>query len=506
MFEENFSSISWWGLYARPQKPPDRAFTTAISGARSNFETMEDRAKYLVHADLVADGVVERNDVVGAVFGQTEGLLGDDLDIRDLQDSAKVGRLDVEVESENGQSYGHLTVASNLDRVETAIFAASLEAIERIGPCRATVEVQKIEDVRAAKRREIVDRAKQLLATSFDEGVLDSDEILTEVRESVRAGRITEYEGLPAGPHVETSEAIVVVEGRSDVLTLLRYGIKNAIGVEGTNVPDAVADLTHDRTTTVFLDGDRGGDLILEELKQIGAVDYVARAPAGTSVEDLTHAQVDAALRNKRPADIAPETTTAMTDGSRTEAAPDAAGAGGTPAGSGTSPGSGPPTDGGPAADDGAGADGGATAGTPDAGATQESKPSSDAAAATPGAVETEQAAEQSGETPLDDADAVPAATESLTIAEHTREVEGSDLARLLDGDGGILDTVPADAAFDAVETATEVPVAVVVDARVEQRLVDVAAQRGVSRLVGSELGDFVKQPVGVRVLSFDDL
>ena len=472
---------------------------------------MEDRAKYLVHADLVADGVVERNDVVGAVFGQTEGLLGDDLDLRDLQDSAKVGRLDVEVESENGQSYGRLTVASNLDRVETAIFAASLEAIERIGPCRATVEVQRIEDVRAAKRREIVDRAKQLLATSFDEGVLDSEEILTEVRESVRAGRITQYEGLPAGPHVETSEAIVVVEGRSDVLTLLRYGIKNAIAVEGTNVPDAVADLTHERTTTVFLDGDRGGDLILEELKQIGAVDYVARAPAGTSVEDLTHAQVDAALRNKRPADVAAETVTAMTDGSSAETTPDATGGGGTQAGGGTSPGSGTSTESRTMAessapvDDGAGADGGAVAGTPDSGAVPETDPPSDAAAATAGAVEADPVAEQAEDSTSGE-DAVPTGADSLTIAEHAREAEGSDLARLLDGDGGILDTVPADAAFDAVESATEVPVAVVVDARIEQRLVDVAAQRGVSRLVGSELGDFVKQPVGVRVLSFDDL
>ena len=38
---------------------------------------MQDTAKYLIHADITTDGVVERSDVVGAVFGQTEGLLGD---------------------------------------------------------------------------------------------------------------------------------------------------------------------------------------------------------------------------------------------------------------------------------------------------------------------------------------------------------------------------------------------------------------------------------------------
>jgi len=437
---------------------------------------MEDRAKYLVHADLVADGVVERNDVVGAVFGQTEGLLGDDLDIRDLQDAAKVGRMDVTVESENGQSYGHLTIPSSLDRVETAIFAASLEAIERIGPCRADVEVQHIEDVRAAKRREIVDRAKQLLATAFDDGVLDSDEIVREVRESVRAGTVTEYEELPAGPHVETSEAIVVVEGRADVLTLLRFGIKNAIAVEGTNVPDAVADLTKDRTTTAFLDGDRGGDLILEELKQTAAVDYVARAPAGTSVEDLTHAQVDAALRNKRPVGESTESVTAMTDGSTGEA----------PTRSET----------GPTAN---GSERTRTAATP-------ASPAADASAAS-GHAGTPDSDPESGDptgTTAESATSV-ADTEPLSIREHATEVDGSDTARLLDVDGALMETVPAADAFGALEAASQVPTAVVLDGRVEQRLVDVAAQRGVSRLVGTSVGEFVKQPVGVRVLSVDD-
>ncbi|MEF8855925.1 MAG: DNA primase DnaG, partial [Haloplanus sp.] len=224
---------------------------------------MDDTAKYLIHASIAADGVVERSDVVGAVFGQTEGLLGDELDLRDLQQSSKVGRIDVQIDSENGQSFGRITIASSLDKVETAILAASLETIDRVGPCQASVEVTNIEDVREAKRRQVIDRAKELLAGSFDESVMDSSKILEEVRESVRIEDITEYHGLPAGPRVADSDAIIVVEGRADVLTLLQYGIKNAIGVEGTNVPDPVADLTEDRTVTAFLDGDRGGELIL---------------------------------------------------------------------------------------------------------------------------------------------------------------------------------------------------------------------------------------------------
>ena len=283
---------------------------------------MQDTEKYLIHAAITADGVVERSDVVGAIFGQTEGLLGDDLDLRDLQQSSKVGRIDVEIDSQNGQSFGTVTIASTLDRVKTAILAASLETITRVGPCRATVEVTDIEDVREAKRRAVVERAKELLSESFDESMMSSSEILDEVKESVRIEDISEYEGLPAGPRVDESDAVVVVEGRADVLTLLRYGIKNAVGVEGTNVPDAVAALTQERTTTAFLDGDRGGRLILRELTQVGDVDHVAFAPEGHSVEDLDRHEVFAALRGKDPIDVVETDPSRPADADDTEGEP----------------------------------------------------------------------------------------------------------------------------------------------------------------------------------------
>jgi DNA primase len=261
---------------------------------------MDGTSKYLIHADITAAGVVERSDVVGAVFGQTEGLLGDELDLRDLQDSQKVGRIDVEINSEGGRSHGSITVASGLDRVETAILSAALETIEQVGPCRAEITVTEIEDRRSAKRREIVDRATELL-TTFDEQAVRTEDIVERVRQRVRVADITTYEGLPAGPNVAQSDAIVVVEGRADVLQLLQHGVKNAIAVEGTDVPDTVTALTTDRTVTAFLDGDRGGDLILEELAQVGDIDYVAAAPRGQSVEDLSRETVMAALRDKVP-------------------------------------------------------------------------------------------------------------------------------------------------------------------------------------------------------------
>ncbi len=256
--------------------------------------------KYLVHAKIETSGVAERPDVVGAIFGQTEGLLGDELDMRELLKTGRMGRIKVNISSTQGKSSGMITIPSSLDRVETSIIAAALETIDRVGPCEATIKVERIEDVRDAKRKFIVGRAKEILEL-VGEAAPETQEIAKQVKESVRLEEIAEYEDLPAGPGVRDSDAVIIVEGRADVLNLLRAGIRNVIAIEGTSVPKAVIDLSKDKTVTAFLDSDRGGDLILKELLQVADIDFVTRPPQNRSVEDLTRKEVIKALRNKVP-------------------------------------------------------------------------------------------------------------------------------------------------------------------------------------------------------------
>jgi DNA primase len=259
--------------------------------------------KYLIKAKIFTDGVVEKPDVVGAIFGQTEGLLGDELDLRDLQKGGKIGRIEVEIDSKKGRTEGHVLIPSGMDQVETSILAASLETIDRIGPCKAKVEVESLEDVRIQKRNKITERAEQLYKKMMEGSKGVSESIVQSVREQVEKGEIISFgeEKLPAGPALKDSDSIIVVEGRSDVLNLLKYGIKNTIAVQGTDIPKTVQNLSRERTVTVFLDGDRGGDLILKEMLQVAEVDFVARAPPGTEVEELTYKQIVKALRYKTP-------------------------------------------------------------------------------------------------------------------------------------------------------------------------------------------------------------
>ncbi|MDS0294220.1 DNA primase DnaG [Halogeometricum luteum] len=491
---------------------------------------MDDTAKYLIHAAITADGVVERSDVVGAIFGQTEGLLGEELDLRDLQQSSKVGRIDVQIESENGQSFGSVTIASSLDKVKTAILAASLETITRVGPCQSDVRVTDIEDVREAKRREVVDRAKELLSSSFDDSVMTSTEILDEVKESVRVEDITEFEGLPAGPRVHDSDAIVVVEGRADVLTLLRYGVKNAVGVEGTNVPDAVAELTRDRTVTAFLDGDRGGELILRELSQVGDVDYVAFAPDGRSVEDLQRHEVMSALRSKVAFEMLPaegDVREAATDGPVPEG--DAADP---PRESQTTESAAPTSE---TRSDGPGVGGGsvtverlgegASAEATDAASTEsESGPTPRDTASGNGATSVVTEATDAGDGAVEagDSDAGSAEPETepetgpqdeaeprpQSLREHVREVveAESGTVRFLDEELATVEERDAAEAFDAIRDAATPPHTVVLDGVFDQRLADVSAQRGVGHAVAASTGEFVKKPVSVRVLTAEQL
>ena len=259
--------------------------------------------KYLIHAQITANGIVEKPDVVGAVFGQTEGLLSNDLDLRELQRTGRIGRIQVNIHSNSGRAKGEIVIPSSLDRVETAILAASLETINRVGPCEAEIHTTKVEDVRAVKREQVVNRAKEIYKKMVESVGPTSVRMIEEVREAMRVHEISEYgeDRLPAGPSIHTSDAIIVVEGRSDVLNLLKYGIKNTVAVEGVSVPRSIGELSKKRTTTAFVDGDRGGELILKELLQIGEVDYITRAPKGKEVEDLEKDEVLVALRDKVP-------------------------------------------------------------------------------------------------------------------------------------------------------------------------------------------------------------
>ncbi len=403
-----------------------------------------DTTKYLIHAEIVADGVVERPDVVGAIFGQTEGLLGDDLDLRELQKTGRIGRIEVRIESKSGKSFGEIRVPSSLDKIETAILAAALETIERVGPCSAKIKVVKIEDVRASKRRKIVERAKDILRDLFEEPEIESEKIADLVRQAIRTEEIIEYgdEKLPAGPAIDGSDAIIVVEGRADVLNLLKHGIKNVIAVEGTNIPKAIVDLSKRKTVTAFLDGDRGGDLILKELLQVADIDYVARAPEGKGVEDLTQKEIVKSLRNKIPV----EQVHVIKH-------------------------------------------------------KEEKKESKESKA------EKEEISKEKEEVKIEEKEEVLERSNiTVILKKHKEEVEGNLKARLLDSNFEVVKEVPVRDLVKLLKSNNVKAQGIVFDGVITQRVVDLAAKRNISLLVGVKIGSVVKVPSNVNIMTFDQI
>ncbi len=258
-------------------------------------------SKYIIHASIEIEGVVDRPDVIGAIFGQTEGLIGSDLELRELQRSGRIGRIEVNVDTRSGKTQGSIVVPSSLDKAETSIIAASLEIIQRIGPCNARIKVSKIEDVRISKRKFVVERAKELLRIMLDGVIPDSQELADEVAYSVRVMEITSFgkDRLPAGPAVDESDEVIVVEGRADVLNLLKHGFKNVIAINGTSIPQTIIDLSKNKELILFVDGDRGGKLIIKELMGVADVDFVTIAPDGKEVEEITKKEIHKCIRSK---------------------------------------------------------------------------------------------------------------------------------------------------------------------------------------------------------------
>jgi DNA primase len=247
--------------------------------------------------------VVEKPDVIGAVFGQTEGLFGQELDLRELQKSSRIGRIEITLRSKQDMTKGTITIPTSLDRVSTALIAASLESINRVGPCSAKVTLKKIEDIRESRRKLIIDRAKEILHKWTIESMPSVDEIFKEVAETLKIAKVEKYgpDGLSAGPEINSSKEIIIIEGRADIINLMRCGMNNVIALDGAKIPQTIINLSKEKEVTAFLDGDRGGDLILKELLQVAKIKYVARAPRGKEVEELNCREIFEALEDKIP-------------------------------------------------------------------------------------------------------------------------------------------------------------------------------------------------------------
>jgi len=256
--------------------------------------------KYMIHANFTAEGALEKPDVIGALFGQTEGLLGAELEMRELQKEGKIGRIEVELERKDRRTNGIIKIPTALDQSETTLIAAAIETIERIGPCDSQIEVERIEDVRGSKRDYILERAKKLMTEI--RGSSDSREISNEIKDSAKMAGIKEYgkNKLPCGDL--SKNELIVVEGRADVLNLIRNGINNVIAMNGTKLPEEIKELGEEKEITLFVDGDRGGKLIVQNVTDNANIKYIAIAPDGKEVEELTGKEILMHLRKRNPA------------------------------------------------------------------------------------------------------------------------------------------------------------------------------------------------------------
>jgi DNA primase len=426
-------------------------------------------AKYQIRARIAAEGVIDKPDVVGAVFGQTEGLLGEELDLRDLQKSGRIGRIEVDIDSRKGKSEGEIVIPSSLDQVETAILASGLETVDRIGPCRAKIEVVSVEDIRISKRQKVVERAKEILGRLQEDSKGVGLDLTEAVRKAVQVEEITTYgtEHLPAGPNIDQADALIVVEGRSDVLNLLRCGIKNVIAVEGTSVPQTVKDLSRGKTVTVFTDGDRAGELILREMLQTMDIDFVARAPRGSEVEELTQKQLLKCLRNKIPINQYLEMSGFESTGATRE----------------------------PREERGGGDDGG----RPDRREDHGGGPSR--------REERERAPPPRAPAPAPPAPpAAPLPPELARYFDLLHGVENASRCLFVGEDDAVLGEAPVKEMIEAIGKLSSPAKAVVFDGIVSQRLLDVAQEKGIGTVVGTRMGPVGKFPEQVRIFTKADL
>jgi DNA primase len=263
--------------------------------------------KYHVKLKFEVDGLVEKADIIGAIFGQTEGLLGPEMNLNELQKVSKVGRIEVNVDSRSNMAKGDALIPMSTDISTAALIAAAIESIDKVGPFQAKFLLVGIDDIRAIKKRIIVDRAKKIVQEWATKTISEGEEMLKDVYDASKPGRLTAFgkAQLACGTGVFDSDWIILVEGRADVINLLRAGFDNSIAIEGAKIDETITKLTEGKKVVAFIDGDRAGDLILKELQGLVSIHKVLRAPAGREVEELTPLEITEILKEI----ISPTTT-----------------------------------------------------------------------------------------------------------------------------------------------------------------------------------------------------
>lgn len=256
--------------------------------------------KYHVKLKFDVDGLVEKADIIGAIFGQTEGLLGPEMNLNELQKVSKVGRIEVNVDTKSNSARGDALIPMSTDISTAALIAAAIESIDKVGPFQAKFSLVGIDDIRAIKKKVIVDRAKKIVQEWATKTISEGEEMLKDVYDASKPGRLTTFgrAQLACGVGVFDSDWIILVEGRADVINLLRAGYDNSIAIEGAKIDETILKLTQGKRTIAFIDGDRAGDLILKELQGLVDIEKVYRAPPGREVEECTPLEISEILKD----------------------------------------------------------------------------------------------------------------------------------------------------------------------------------------------------------------
>jgi DNA primase len=426
-------------------------------------------AKYVIRAKIEIDGEVEKSDIIGAIFGFTEGMFGEEFDLRDLQDKGRIGRISVDLKAEKGKTVGEILIPSNLDRIETALLAALVENVEKVGPYQAKIQLIDIVDVRAERLKKIMDRAAEIAKKFFVEKAPDIKEIVNKISEVIRIAEIVYYgpEKLPAGPDVETSDTIIIVEGRADVINMLRYGYRNVIAIEGAHgskIPESIVKLASKKTAILFVDGDRMGELIAKDVCKVADIDYVARAPPGKEVEELTGKEIAKALKNAIPTKQFLESIEKRVEVVETRAMPKAA-------------------------------------------EVAEAKPLQ-----TQQQLEAVASSTETPPTPIQQPQAItvqpPRGFEMpAKVVEEGKKIIGTLEAILYDSNWNAIERIPVRDLVEKLQSVEPSKIqAIVFDGVITQRLLDVASEKGVKLVLGVRIGNVTKKPEDLYVMTFQDI
>jgi DNA primase len=250
----------------------------------------------------------EINDVLGSIMSVPS--THPSCSISTLLNQKSIGRIKIlekSKDSVNTIKKFEVDIPIKTQPVIWALLVADIEQLSFVGSTKSSFKFLRVKYEASQREVKVIERAREILAIGKPKEESELNQYFSEFgynpieEKEVKVIQIDKEKGIYGSPNYKTSDRIILVEGVSDIRTIVRSGYEGVISINGYTIKDSLGllnELIAGKKIIIFMDGDRGGLSLKEDLKKgVSATEIrVVEEEGYGEVQLLTKLQIDSIL------------------------------------------------------------------------------------------------------------------------------------------------------------------------------------------------------------------